>query len=201
MGLKEQQAALAKLYTSQSYREHLANSGSTLDGSLELNQAEQAKLNSILEDEVTSFATSLIRKRLGQVKNMLPGTCALLGEKLWDLFQCFAANQATNGVKRHLIDARNFTHYLAQKNANEFFNVKAHQAVLKYEQTWLNSELSIRCIKVSSFRHDISNYAQRLAKREAVATYSGKPRVCIWLRISGRQQVLYWELFPRFWTK
>ena len=72
MGLKEQQAALAKLYTSESSREHLANSGSTLYGSLELNQAEQAKLNSILEDEVTSFATSLIRKRLGQVKKMLP---------------------------------------------------------------------------------------------------------------------------------
>ena len=63
----------------------------------------------------------------------------------------------------------------------KIFNVKAHKAVLKYEQTWLNSELSIRCLKVSSFRHDISNYAQRLAKREAVATYSGKPRVCIWL--------------------
>ena len=201
MGLKEQQSALAKLYTSQSYREHLANSGSTLDDRLQLNEAEQEKLNSILEGEVTSFANSLVRKRLGQVKNMLPGTCALLGETLWDLFKCFAANQPTSGVKRHLIDAKNFSHYLAQKNANEVFNQKAHKAVLKYEQTWLDSELSIRFLKFSSFRHDISNYAQRLAKREAVATYSGKPRLCIWLRISGRQQVLYWELFPRFWPK
>ena len=201
MGLKEQQAVLAKLYTSQSYREHLANSGSTLDDRLQLNEAEQEKLNSILEGEVTSFANSLVRKRLGQVKNMLPGTCALLGETLWDLFKCFAANQPTSGVKRHLIDAKNFSHYLAQKNANEVFNQKAHKAVLKYEQTWLDSELSIRFLKFSSFRHDISNYAQRLAKRVAVATYSGKPRLCIWLRISGRQQVLYWELFPRFWPK
>jgi len=201
MGLKEQQAALAKLYTSESSRDHLASSGSTRDSSLKLNQAEQAKLNSILQDEVKSFATSLIRKRLGQVKNMLPGTCALLGETLWDLFQCFAANQSTSGVKRHLIDARNFTRYLDQKNRSEIFNVKAHKAVLKYEQTWLNSELSIRCLKVSSFMHDISNYAQRLAKRETTATYSGKPRVCIWFRISGRQQVLYWELFPRFCPK
>jgi hypothetical protein len=124
-----------------------------------------------------------------------------LGETLWDLFKCFAVNQPTSGVKRHLIDAKNFSHYLAQKNANEVFNVKAHKAVLKYEQTWLDSEISIRFLKFSSFRHDISNYAQRLAKREAVATYSGKPRLCIWFRISGRQQVLYWELFPRFWPK
>ena len=201
MGLKEQQAALAKLYTSKSSREHLENSGSKEEDSLELSQAEQVKLNSILEGDITSFAISLLRKRLGQVKNMLPGTCALLAEDLWNLFESYAANQPTYGVKRHSTDASNFAHYLAQKNPNGIFNVKAHKAVLKYEQTWINSELSIQFLKVRSFKHDISNYSTWLAKRETTPIYSGKPRVCIWFRLSGRHRVLYWELFPRFWPK
>ena len=201
MGLKAQQAALAKLYTSKSSREHLENPASKENDSLELSQAEQVKLNSILEGDVTSFAISLLRKRLGQVKNILPGTCALLAENLWNLFESFAANQPTYGVKRHLTDARNFANFLAKKNPSGIFNVKDHKAVLKYEQTWLNSELSIQFLKVRSFKHDISNYTARLAKRGATPVYSGKPRVCIWFRISGRHRVIYWELFPRFWPK
>jgi len=201
MGLKAQQAALAKLYTSKSSREYLENPASKENDSLELSQAEQVKLNSILEGDLTSFAISLLRKRLGQVKNILPGTCALLAENLWNLFESFAANQPTYGVKRHLTDARNFANFLAKNNPSGIFNVKEHKAVLKYEQTWLNSELSIQFLKVRSFKHDISNYTARLAKREATPVYLGKPRVCIWFRISGRHRVIYWELFPRFWPK
>ena len=201
MGLKAQQAALAKLYTSKSSREHLENPASKENDSLELSQAEQVKLNSILEGDLTSFAISLLRKRLGQVKNILPGTCALLAENLWNLFESFAANQSTYGVKRHLTDARNFANFLAKNNPSGIFNVKEHKAVLKYEQTWLNSELSIQFLKVRSFKHDISNYTARLAKQGTIPIYSGKPRVCIWFRTSGRHRVFYWELFPRFWPK
>ncbi len=201
MGLKEQQAALAKLYTSNSLREQLANSALRQEASLGLSQAEQLKLKSIVKGDVTAFALSLLRKRLAQVKKILPGTCALLAENLSNLFQTFAVDKPTTGVKRHLIDARNFANYLVENKTNEIFALNEHKAVLEYEKTWINSELSPLHLKVKCFRHDISNYTTQLEKRVTNRAYSGKPRVCLWFRLSSRHREFYWELFPRFWPK
>ena len=92
MGLKEQQAALAKLYTSNSLREQLANSALRQEASLGLSQAEQLKLKSIVKGDVTAFALSLLRKRLAQVKKILPG--ALFWQKTYRI--CSKPLQLTN---------------------------------------------------------------------------------------------------------
>jgi hypothetical protein len=201
MGLKEQQSALAKLYTSNSLREQLANSALRQEASLDLSQAEQSKLKAIVNGDITAFAVSLITKRLGVVKKILPGTCALLAENLSNLFKAFAVEKPTTGVKRHLIDARNFTNYLVESRTNNFFTLNEHKAVLEYEKAWVNSELSALVLKAKCFKHDISSYTAQLGMREKDSAYTGKPRVCIWLRLNSRQRLLYWELFPRFWPR
>ena len=201
MGLEEQQAALAKLYTSNSLREQLASSALKGDFYLGLCQSEQIKLYTIINTDIKIFALSLLRKRLGVIKKILPATCALLAENLSSLFQAFAADKPTTGVKRHLIDASNFANYLTQRNPNQIFGLDEHKAVLEYEKTWVNSELSPLVLKVKCFKHDISKYTTQLERQEPNRVYYGKPRLCIWLRLSSSHRVFYWELFPRFWPK
>jgi len=201
MGLEEQQAALAKIYTSHSLREQLVKLALKEDFYLGLCRSEQTKLYSIVNTDIKIFALSLLRKRLEQIKKILPGTCALLAENLSSLFQTFAADKPTTGVKRHLIDASNFANYLAQKKPNQIFRLDEQKAVLEYEKTWVNSELSAMLLKVKFFKHDISNYTKQLEMQEPNRAYFGKPRVCIWFRLSRSHRVLYWELFPRFWLK
>ena len=202
MGLEEQQAALAKIYTSNSLRKLLENSGLNKDCSLSLSQSEQKKLCSMANNkDVRMFALALLRKRLRQIKKILPATCTLLAENLSNLFQAFADDRPTIGVKRHLIDASNFANYLTQNKSVKIFELDEYKAVLEYEKTWVDSELSPLVLKLKCFKHDISNYIIQLKNQEKDRSYLGKPRVCIWFRLSSNYRLLYWELFPRFWPK
>ena len=108
MGLIEQQQALAELFTNDSARRELLLRGEGLGvvGENDIEQQDQ------FNQEIIDFADSLIKKRLGQIKQHIPGTCVILRSRLEEIFQGFAKDEPTTGVRRHLYDSQMFMAYL-----------------------------------------------------------------------------------------
>ena len=110
-------------------------------------RAAAAKLNLTVEelDEVAStaglprFAASLINKRLGQVRLLLPRTYAALGEEFDRRFRAWAGTHPTAGVKKHQRDAIRFAAELRGVEDPGWIG-----DVAAYEAAWIEARLGRR---------------------------------------------------------
>ena len=195
MGLIEQQQALAELFTNDSARRELLLRGEGLGvvGENDIEQQDQ------FNQEIIDFADSLIKKRLGQIKQHIPGTCVILRSRLEEIFQGFAKDEPTTGVRRHLYDSQMFMAYL-ELNYQELLVSKIDKYIFKYERIWLKAILSNRYINISIFPFDVTKAIKINSPDDGRANiFLGPPRICIWLKSSEYSEIIYREFFPRFW--
>ncbi len=195
MGLIEQQQALAELFTNDSARRELLLRGEGLGVVGENGIEQQDQFN----QEIIDFADSLIKKRLGQIKQHIPGTCVILRSRLEEIFQGFAKDEPTTGVRRHLYDSQMFMAYL-ELNYQELLVSKIDKYIFKYERIWLKAILSNRYINISIFPFDVAKAIKINSPVDGRANiFLGPPRICIWLKSSEYSEIIYREFFPRFW--
>jgi hypothetical protein len=74
---------------------------------LQLTASEAAELAAAVEG-LPQFGRSLLRKRLGEARRLLPRTAGRIGERFDQEFLRFAANRPTAGMHRHERDALAF---------------------------------------------------------------------------------------------
>ena len=198
MGLKDQQRALAKLFTLDSARcdllsdsDHMKEEGVVIKdrffGSDELSM------------QIFEFADSLIKKRLGQVRQHIPGTCNIFKNKLANIFQEYAKDKPTSGIKRHLYDSLMFMEYL-DSNYSDLLSSNIKKSIFKFERIWLRAFLSHRFLYVNSFSFDVGEVIKnhKFFDQESPVVL-GNPRVCFWFKISKDKDLVYREVYPRFW--
>ena len=107
MGLKDQQRALAKLFTLSSARSDSLSDNEVLKEN-GLFIKDLGFIKDQLSIQISEFADSLIKKRLGQVKQHIPATCYIIKARLAEVFQDYAKNEPISGVKKHLNDSLMF---------------------------------------------------------------------------------------------
>ena len=104
MDLARLQAAVARLAVDEALRETFLNESARAADALGLSVAEAAELARRVEG-LAPFADSLIRKRLGAVRRLLPETARRMGVRFDEEFRRFAAARASQGPGRHERDA------------------------------------------------------------------------------------------------
>ncbi|MBI1355333.1 MAG: hypothetical protein GC160_13370 [Acidobacteria bacterium] len=124
-------------------------------------------------DQLESFAAALVRKRAREVRELLPRTARLLGERFDGLFGEYAEGRPTEGPQRHRRDAVAFAASLRERG-------QAAGETARYEASWLEMGLGRRVL---------------LRKFPAGAIEDGADGyvVVLWWRgLRGRVRALHW---------
>ena len=149
MGLEDQQQVLAKLFTQDSVRKDLLFDNDLLsEQGISINNKDLH--DDVFAQQIYEFSDSLIKKRLGQVKQHIPGTCYILKSKLAELFNEYAKDEPTSGVKRHVHDSLMFMSYI-EENYKDILFTSIDKTIFKYEGIWLRAVLADRFFYVSFF--------------------------------------------------
>ena len=198
MGLKDQQRALAKLFTLSSARSDSLSDNEVLKEN-GLFIKDLGFIKDQLSIQISEFADSLIKKRLGQVKQHIPATCYIIKARLAEVFQDYAKNEPISGVKKHLNDSLMFMEYIGVNHSN-FLKKDVYKSLYLFEKTWLKSMLANRFICIKFYSFDVNSTLKKFKLYDNSSVVSlGSPRICFWFKSSPNKHVLYREFYPRFW--
>ena len=117
MGLKETQAALARLLTETELRERFFAAPESGGAELGLDAGETRQMQALTAWKVGEMARSLQSKRRSEIAKMLPRTCELLENNFGPIFRRFAADFTPCGVNKHREDALRFAAFLQRSEA------------------------------------------------------------------------------------
>lgn len=175
------QPVLAQLYTNAELRSRFFANPQLVGAELGLNTTQIQQLSLLSAAEVNLFATSLKRKRLGEVQELLPMSAKALDKDFYKLFWQYAETYIPQGIKKHLLDAIAFANYIEKLD-----NIEPEWILdlVKYEKSWLeatepNRRLILRCFRYAVNRSD-GNF-QVLQQ----------PSLAIWFRLLSRGKLRY----------
>lgn len=184
MGLVELQKVLAKLYTDTELREHFF-SNPQFGETLGLTPLEVQQLSELSVSQVNLFASSLKRKRLGEVKELLPLTQRVLGKDFSKEFWCYSETYNPSGIKKHYQDALAFAKFLEQQKLEPVWI----RDLIRYEKAWLEA-MEPRCRSLMyRFDYDMKSLIQSLQRREdpVIREKRAIAFVAVWFRLpSGK---------------
>ena len=128
------QAAAALLAVDQPLRERFFADPGSAAAELGLSAEEARELAGRVAG-LAPFADSLVRKRLGAVRQLLPRSAAHLGPRFDEAFRAFASRNPSRGPRRHERDALALAEILAGSAQGE-----AREALL-IESGWVEAAL------------------------------------------------------------
>jgi hypothetical protein len=109
VALESVERALARLYTDAALRERFYAAPEPTAAELGLDAADLGRVLAVDRERVELFAESLVAKRFGEVRQLLPRALAAFGEAaLGERFAAFARDFLPEGVHKHRADALAF---------------------------------------------------------------------------------------------
>ena len=192
MGLAQTQQILAQLYTNSVLRSRFFANPQAVGEELGLNSDEAQQLAKLSAQQVNLFASSLKRKRLGEVRELLPLTHSVLGKGFAELFWRYAETYIPTGIKKHLEDAIAFSTFI-EVTQLESINPPWVVDLLRYEKAWLQAAEPSSRLTVCWFRYAIDKLARTVQQDETPVVLM-QPAIAIWFRLSPRSHLRHFVL-------
>lgn len=183
--LSRTQQILARLYTDRTWRERFFTNPQAVSKEFDFNE----QLTQISAQQVNLFASSLQRKRLGQIRVLLPLTQQILGQKFSQLFGRYAPSYQPQGIKKHHHDALHFCEFIAKIAASETIEPVWAVDIVRYEQAWLQTTEPNFHFTYCYFNYAIEPLITSLQQQVTAPTVKLKPTVAIWLRLSQSRKL------------
>jgi hypothetical protein len=202
LGLAEVQQLLARLYTDAELRQRFFVDPLGVSRELGLSAEEARYMAQLPPTQVTTFADSLLSKRLLGVGKLLPLTRRVLSERFTAHFRRFASTHDYDGHTQYLGDALEFAKYLEARLREERLGQGWTLDLLRFERARVKAaDPSCRCV-ARYFRHDISRLVRSVARKEETPVATRRSTVAIWWRPQHRGMVRY-AVFaaPEFFKK
>jgi hypothetical protein len=197
MGLSQIQQTLAKIYTNSTLKEGFFDRSIVLDRELGLTEEEIEQLTKISSQRVNLFATSLKRKRLGQIRKLLPLTFKCLGKDFSQIFWEYSETFIPSGIKKHQQDAIEFANFLEKKldcaTRTDVVDRDWILDIVRYERSWLTMAISDRLFLGCRFNNAIAPLIESIQKSENEPAKIKKPTFAIWFRLSSRSKIYHWK--------
>ena len=191
MPLATVQAVLARIYTDSKLRDEFFTHPDLVGRTLGLNCQEIRQLSQLSSQEVNLFASSLKRKRLGEIRKLLPLTSKVLKKEFDRLFFRYAETYLPTGSKKHLDDAIQFAQFSEQLNRTKRIEPAWVLDVLRYEKIWLNTLQSKSLFISDRFNYAIEPLIYSLQRSNSNPVLNRQVTIGIWFRFSSNQQ---WQL-------
>ena len=198
MELEAVQAYLARLYTDRGVRQHFFADPVAAAMAAGVQPADATMLAQISPVQVRRFAHSLQRKRLNEVRKLLPATCAALGDRLLPLFFGHADTFVPTGRDKYQADARAFCAYLSRRFRADDLAPRWIGEVVRYEEGWLMAAGRSRCIQLWSFRYAPLDLLAARGEGNGSIAPPPRPSLVIWWRLVPGHDIRHasWSL-PR----
>ncbi len=133
MELAKLQQILARLYTDRGFRERFFNDPFAVAAELGLSPIEVDRLRDLLGAQVGFFASSLVRKRLNEVRKLLPLSSRVLGRTFESLFWRYAETHTLKALKPDEQDAVAFSSYIVREARSKNLDPPWSVDVARYE--------------------------------------------------------------------
>ncbi len=200
MGLAEQQHVLVRLYTDATFRERFLADPHRASAELGLAAEDAQRLIQVSAPQVRFFARSLYRKRLGEVRKLLPATAQAIGPHFEGLFNQFAESAIPGGPKKHRQDALAFARFLGQRVGRDGDGLFPDWLVdvIRYEAAWLQATDASSHIMIRWFRYPVGGILRALEEGREPVSDGRHAALAGWLRPHGRARLRHtvW-LLPR----
>ncbi|MBD1926632.1 hypothetical protein H6F74_10305 [Trichocoleus sp. FACHB-90] len=193
MGLAQTQQILAQLYTNSLLRSRFFANPQAVGEELGLNSDQAQQLAKLSAQQVNLFASSLKRKRLGEVRELLPLTHSVLGKGFAELFWRYAETYIPTGIKKHLEDAIAFSAFVENVTQLESIDPPWVVDLVRYEKAWLQAAEPSSRLTVCWFRYAIDKLARTVQQNETPVVLM-QPAIAIWFRLSPRSHLRHFVL-------
>lgn len=166
-GAAELQEALVRLWTSAADRDRFLADREAWLVAESLSAQTCRKLRLLDASQLKHFADGLLRKRLGQVRQLLPGVAARLGPEFTTRFIAWASNSPPAQTQHHSDDARQFAILLLRDSQD-----RELKDVLRWELLQLRLNRPGVGGGVLIFRHDMRRTGETpLPRRFMIAVW------------------------------
>lgn len=163
----ELQEALVRLWTSAANREQFLADREAWLATESLSAETCRKLRLLDAVQLQRFADGLLRKRLGQVRQLLPGTAMRLGPAFPARFIAWARSSPPGDSQHHSDDARQFALLLLRDGPG-----RELKDVLRWELLQLRLNQQRTGCGLLIFRHDVRRTGQPpLPRRFLIAVW------------------------------
>jgi hypothetical protein len=185
MALADVQAVLARLFTEAPFRASFFEDPLAVGHASGLDPAEAQALAELSRSEVDGFAATLRRKRLADVRRVLPLTARALGAAFGDLARSAVASAARPG--RHHDDARAIVDRLRGLARSYQLEPPWAADLARYEATFGVAQRRRACLLVRRFRFPVAALAVAILGGAPMADVKPCMTVGIWVRWPGRR--------------
>lgn len=182
MGLREVQTLTARLYVDRQLRNRFFEDCTAVAEQFGLSAEEAEALQLLSQEQVEGFAASLKRKRLGEVRNLLPLTAKALADALPQLFFAFAERGAPRGIARHAVDAIAFSDHLVTVASVPAWIT----ALARYEASYLTAQRASRCFLIRRFDFDLPQVVRQLLDGQHGLPPIRRKTLVLWIRPTAR---------------
>jgi hypothetical protein len=188
MGLAEQQALLARIYTDATLREEFFTAPLDMAAQWGLSADDAQHLARLPSHQVSQFAASLYTKRLNEVQHLVPCTLRALGERFAPLFRLYVPTHVPQGTRKHPDDAIAFVDYLHRSASQQ--NVAPWIIdVARYEAAWLYMMNPSHRSLIRRFRYPVGKMIPMLAQQQVPTIPARQASVALWLRLTPKSRV------------
>jgi hypothetical protein len=184
MALADVQTILARLFTEAPFRDTFFADPVAVGRSCGLGAAEALTLAGLSRKEVDGFAGMLRRKRIADVRKVLPLTAHALGDAFADHVRPALAGAARPG--RHRGDARAVAEHLRRMAQLHKLIPPWAADLARYEAGFGEAQRRRGCILVRHFRFPVAALATAILCGAPTADIKPRMTVGIWLRWPGR---------------
>ena len=185
MGLAETQSFLARLWTDASLRESFFAAPLSVGVAAGLTPVESEELARLAQPQVAFFARTLQSKRAHEVRDLLPRTSRVLGERFGPLFRRYAETSNLSGLRKHRADALGFAAYIASVQRAERIEAWIIE-LLRYEAAWLLSSEPYARFIVRAFSIAVDGLARDIGSGAQTTQPRQRPTFMLWLRLTRR---------------
>jgi hypothetical protein len=191
MALADVQGILARLFTDAAFRASFFRDPVSASHALGLEAAEASALAELSRYEVEQFAAIIRRKRVDDVRKVLPLTARVLGGA-FDRHVLAIADVVRPG--RHRDDALALFDRLNRLAQSNELETPWTADLARYEETSGDALHRSACLLVRCFRFPVARLAAAIHGGAPTGDIKPRRTIGIWLRVPGR-----WGIFHRIW--
>ena len=131
---------------------------------------------------VNLFASSLKRKRLSEVRELLLLTQRVLGKEFSKLFWRYAETYSPRGIKKHWEDAIAFCSFIEKVAQVEGINPPWVWELVRYEKACLQAAETTCRLVWCRFQYALKPLLQSLAQQKGTPVLLMQPTIAFWFR-------------------
>lgn len=179
MPIDDTQALLGRLYTNSIFRKEFITDKKEFYQKYKLLPETISFMEAISIPQLTFFAEGLLKKRIHEVRALLPLSAKLIGKSFNEFFFEFCDHYTPCGIHKHQEDAIHFVNYCL-KQLEKKQNGQLIASALLYEQEQLNRFINTKAFAFSFYKYDfIKNYKMLLQQEERLSLPK-KLTIVIW---------------------